>query len=79
MFEGYGEARERRIRESQARAKAEDTRRTILDLLRDGPMTRAELRAKLGESTSLSLLNYHLTVLLDARQIASEGGLYRRT
>jgi predicted transcriptional regulator len=76
MFE-KSEGQERRIRESQARARAEHTRRTILDLLRGGPMSRTDLQAKLAGNASLAVVNYHLGVLLDAREIVREGGLYR--
>lgn len=77
MFEQQGERRERRIRESQARAKAEGTRRALLGLLRDGPMSRSELQARLVGNAPLSVVNYHLTVLLDAGAVVNEDGLYR--
>lgn len=71
------DGRERRITESQARARAEETRRAILDLLRDGPMSSMDLRAKLPTDASISLVNYHLTVLVNAREVVSKDGLYR--
>ena len=76
MFE-ESEERERRIKEAQARARAERTRRSLLELLGDGPLSRNDLRARLAEEATLAVVNYHLTVLLDARQIVSEDGLYR--
>lgn len=77
MFEESEERERRRIGESQVRAKAERTRRSMLDLLRDGPMSRLDLQAKMAGNVPLAVVNYHLTVLLDARQIVNEDGLYR--
>jgi hypothetical protein len=77
MFEESDERERRRIEESQVRAKAERTRRSMLDLLRDGPKTRLDLRAGLPGDVPLAVVNYHLTVLLDARQVVGEDGLYR--
>jgi len=77
MFEGKGEGQERRIKEAQARARAERTRHALLDLLRDGPMSRVDLQARLAGNAPLSVVSYHLTVLLDAKEIVSEDGLYR--
>jgi hypothetical protein len=40
-------------------------------------MSRGDLQAKLAGNATLSVVNYHLKVLLEAREIVSENGLYR--
>lgn len=79
MFAEQGdERRERRIKEVQARTKAEKTRRAMLDLLRQGPLSTAELRAKLPGEVTVSVANYHLGVLVSAGEIVAAGDdLYR--
>jgi predicted transcriptional regulator len=79
MFAEQGdERRARRIREAQARTKAEETRRALLALLREGPLSTAELRAKLGGEVTVSVLNYHLGVLVSGGEIVAEDDdLYR--
>jgi len=77
MCEEKGEGRERRIRESRARTRAEDTRRAMRELLRHGPLSSAEVRAKLAEDASLSVVNYHLSVLVSDGEVINEGNLYR--
>lgn len=77
MFEEGDAVRRRRTEEAEARARAEGTRRAMLDLLRDGPLSRVDLQAKLAENAPLSVVNYHLAVLLDAREIVSEDERYR--
>lgn len=71
------EARSRRITESQARTKAEETRQAMLTLLRQGPLSSAELRAKLPGDTPMSVVNYHLSVLVSAGEVAVADDLYR--
>ena len=77
MFEESEAEQSRRITELQARARAEATRRAMLDLLRDGPRSSAGLRAKLGGDASITVVNYHLAVLLNDRAVVREGDLYR--
>jgi len=77
MFEEKDEGRERRIREARARTRAEETRRAMLELLRDGPLSSAEMRAKLAEDATLSVVNYHLSVLVSGGEVVNEGDLYR--
>lgn len=71
------EARSRRITESQARIKAEGTRQAIVDLLRQGALSSAELRARLAGGTPMSVVNYHLSVLVNAGEVVGDDGLYR--
>ncbi len=71
------EARSRRITESQARARSADTRQAMLDLLREGPMSSVELRARLADETPMSVVNYHLNVLVNAGEVVDDGDLYR--
>lgn len=77
MFEESDKARERRIREVQARAKSENARRTIVGLLGEGPLSSSEIQARLPD-TPMSLLNYHLAVLVDAGEIVNEAEAYRQ-
>jgi DNA-binding transcriptional ArsR family regulator len=77
MFEKNEGGRSRRIAETQARARAEGTRRAMLDLLREGPMSGVDLRARLAEDAPISVVNYHLAVLESDREIVSENGIYR--
>jgi DNA-binding transcriptional ArsR family regulator len=77
MFEEKDEGRKRRIREARARTRAEETRRAMLELLRNGPLGSAEVRAKLTEDATLSVVNYHLSVLVSDGEVVNEGGLYR--
>jgi len=77
MCEEKGEGRERRLRESQARTRAEETRRAMRELLRDGPLSSAEVRAKLTDDVTLSVVNYHLSVLVSDGEVVNEGDLYR--
>lgn len=77
MFEEQGEGPERRDRESRARTKAGETRRAMRELLREGPLSSAEVRAKLGGDASLSVVNYHLSVLVSDGEVVNEGDAYR--
>lgn len=77
MFEDQGEGQARRNKESRARAKADATRRALLDLLRSGPMTNADLRGRLASDAPISVVNYHLSVLVQAGEVVNEDGLYR--
>jgi predicted transcriptional regulator len=77
IFEQGDDGRQRRIAESRARARADETRRAMLDLLREGPMSSDELRARLASDASISVVNYHLGVLVDDKAIVNEDGLYR--
>lgn len=77
MFEESDEARKRRMREVQARAKSEDTRRLIVGLLSDGPLSGREIKRRLPADIPMSLLNYHLAVLVEAEEIVNEAGTYR--
>jgi predicted transcriptional regulator len=77
MFEESDEGQQRRTAESEARARAESTRRSMIALLRDGPMNSIDLRAKLATDASISVVNYHLAVLVDGEEIVNEEGLYR--
>lgn len=81
MFAEEGdERRERRIREAQARTKAVVTRRAMLELLREGPLSTAELRAKLPGEITVSVANYHLGVLVSSGEVVAAGDdLYRLT
>jgi predicted transcriptional regulator len=77
MFEESDAGHRRRDREARARAKAEATRRALLDLLREGPMSGRELRTRLAADASVSVVNYHLAVLVSDREVVAEDGLYR--
>jgi predicted transcriptional regulator len=77
MFEETDEARERRLREQQARARSENTRRTIVALLGDGPMSSREIKARLPTNVSMSLLSYHLSVLVEGGAIVRDAETYR--
>lgn len=78
MFEGKGEERGRRGEaESAARTRAEQTRQTMLELLREGPLKSVDLRARLDPDTSISVVNYHLSVLVSEGKVVSAGDLYR--
>lgn len=74
MFAEQGdERRARRIREAQARTRSEETRHAMVALLRGGPLSAAELRAKLAGEVTVSVLNYHLGVLVSAGEIVAAG------
>ena len=77
MFEEDGAGKRRQIKESQARRRAERARRAMLALLRDGPLSSAEMRSRLGGEVSLSVVNYHLSVLVSDGEVLNEGGTYR--
>lgn len=77
MFDESDAEQERRVTEAQARARAEATRSAMLEVLREGPMSRADLRARLGEDAPVSVVNYHLAVLVNDREIVNEEGVYR--
>jgi len=77
MFEESDAGRQRRIAESRARARAEGTRRALLHLLRGGPLSSVDLRAGLAGDAPISVVNYHLAVLVDGKEIVNENGLYR--
>lgn len=77
MYQEDDDRQERRIAEARVRARAETTRRALLDLLREGPMSSDDLRARLAGDASISVVNYHLGVLLDSKEILSEDGIYR--
>lgn len=77
MFEEQGEGRRRRIREAQARSRSAATRRAMLELLREGPLSRAEVRAGLVGNPALSVVNYHLSVLVSEGDVVGERGRFR--
>jgi predicted transcriptional regulator len=77
MCEEKGKGQKRRNREAKARTRAEDTRRAMLAVLRDGPLSSAEVRARLVEEVSLSVVNYHLSVLVSDGEVVNEGDTYR--
>jgi predicted transcriptional regulator len=77
MFEEKNEGQERRAKAFQARTRAEETRRAMLGLLRHDPLSGAELRAKLAGDATLSVVNYHLSVLVSDGDVVNEGGVYR--
>lgn len=77
MFEEDNERRERRLAELRVRARAESTRRAMLELLREGPMSSDQLRARLPSDATIPVVNYHLGVLVDGKEVVHEDGIYR--
>jgi predicted transcriptional regulator len=73
------EARERRINQRKATARAHEVRQAILDALSDGgDFSASEIRSRFDGAQPLSVIHYHLTVLLEAKEVECVGGLYRR-
>jgi DNA-binding transcriptional ArsR family regulator len=81
VYEESDRERERREKAVKATARANETRAAILDHLHySGELTLGELAAQLAQELPekpLSVLNYHLMTLREARLVACDDGIYR--